>query len=584
MVDSCRPTEGGDPDVTGFGVLISFLASVVIMLGAIVIGYFTMLIPDDEDNFQRRSRYNEFDKKIIRSLRHSSRTRDSIETTRRRSHAFQTFLLALSDQQLFTGFSLAIATTIIRRGVQDLDKELSTYSYVNAVYLAFFACIIHLASITTLRDYLRKRKLLCTIRVIGMLLTIGLLLPGIVESLAVNPDPEYSLRCGIDDLYGDGFFPDNEFNFAYDGNGPSNLTVLLTIILVVALIVDAYVRRIRELYSQPSWLYSEHWVAEAIRKALMKGRSLQEEYAVRGARALRRSRLVSDAARSRRPAAEAGLIEIYSTYLKQQISEIKVVWHDFTNSFFFEIIWLLFYFTLGIAQIGYSLQFQISTSEISTSPKFGQILPLTLVLLPFLNLLEMHSDYKLDGTGSSQDTSTGNSSAHTQPRDEGLEIPLQDLQIQTPPSHAQPHQQGAGSSPQTQDSQSSSTHPQPHSQSLGIPSRDSNPQSSSTHGQAYDQSNGNDLIEAAANNQNFVPLGAGVVVVYIVFLFVSAIVLSGVFWYYPDAIQIFAIYTVIVTVLLGVPVLYNIISSLLYNPPLPGETHLEAGQPNHQVI
>ncbi|KAJ2989204.1 hypothetical protein NUW58_g3588 [Xylaria curta] len=498
------PTEGGDPDVTGFGVLISFLASILITLGAIVIGYFTMLIPDDEHNLKRHSRYNEFDKKIIRTVCSLLRIRDSSEETRRRSsHAFQTFLLALSDQQLFTGFSLAVATTIIRQRVRDLDKELSMYSYVNAVYLAFFACIIHLASITTLRNYFHKRKLLCTIRVIGMLLTIGFLIRGIVESLVLYPDASISLRCGIDNLYQFGFFSDNDFNLGSSDQGAINLTELLTIILVLALILDAYVRRILELYSQSFQLCSEPWLAEAVRKVFMKRRSPQEESAVREGRALRRFRLVSKAAGIGIPADQAGLIEKFSTHLKLTIIESQVVWDDFTNSFFFEIIWLLFYFTLGIAQIGYSLQFQINTLVISTSPKFGQILPLTLVLLPFLNLLETYSDHKLDGGDSSQDSSTESSSAHTQPRDEGAEIPLQDLEIQASSSHAYPNIQSTGSPPQTQDRQSSSTDTQSHNQSATVPLRDSDIQGSSTHGEAHEQWNGNDLVETALNSVIF---------------------------------------------------------------------------------
>ncbi|KAK5637176.1 hypothetical protein RRF57_012888 [Xylaria bambusicola] len=123
----------------------------------------------------------------------------------------------------------------------------------------------------------------------------------------------------------------------------------------------------------------------------MKGRSPQEETAFREARAHRRSGLASEAARFGHAAAEAGLSEILRKGLKRHFTEIRVVWYDFTTSFFFEIIWLLFYFTLGFAQIGYSLRSQIENSEISTSPKFGQILPLTLVLLPFLSLMEAYS-------------------------------------------------------------------------------------------------------------------------------------------------------------------------------------------------
>ncbi|KAK5637177.1 hypothetical protein RRF57_012889 [Xylaria bambusicola] len=222
------------------------------MLGVIVFGYFAMLIPDDEDDLGPLSRYNEFDEKVIRKVNSLLRIRSFKDETRRRlSHSFQSFLLTLSDQQLFTGFSLAVAITIIRQGGQDLDKELSMYSYVNSVYLAFFSCLTHLASITTLRNYFHKRKLLCTIRVIGMLLTIVLLLRGIVESLAAFPDSETSLRCWIDELYQTGFFDGNDFSLMSSGSGPYNLTVLLTIILVVTLLVDAYVRRILELYRNP---------------------------------------------------------------------------------------------------------------------------------------------------------------------------------------------------------------------------------------------------------------------------------------------------------------------------------------------
>ncbi|KAJ5463381.1 hypothetical protein N7475_008325 [Penicillium sp. IBT 31633x] len=56
----CAPKDFGDPDVTGFGMLISFGVSILMMLGTVIIGHFNQLL--------REERYNALDTVILNTV------------------------------------------------------------------------------------------------------------------------------------------------------------------------------------------------------------------------------------------------------------------------------------------------------------------------------------------------------------------------------------------------------------------------------------------------------------------------------------------------------------------------------------
>ncbi|KAF4768937.1 hypothetical protein N7455_008754 [Penicillium solitum] len=135
VCESCEPGNYGDHDVTGFGVLIPFGVS-IIMLGTVVIGYI--------GGFLREDRYNAIDTMILHTFHGAFRGSKGItKANENRSieeiQDLEGFVLTMSDQQLITGFSLILATNLIRYGVADLDKTISGYSYCIAMSLALLS-------------------------------------------------------------------------------------------------------------------------------------------------------------------------------------------------------------------------------------------------------------------------------------------------------------------------------------------------------------------------------------------------------------------------------------------------------------
>ncbi|KAI0844787.1 hypothetical protein F5Y00DRAFT_255752 [Daldinia vernicosa] len=357
QTDPCEPVDLGDPDITGFGVLISFLFSIVLVIVAIIWAYVKDILPG--------KCYNGFDN-VMLNRKHRNEDGQGVR-------GLQNFILALSDQQLVSGLALAISINIIRNGVQDLDTKISAYAYGNAVILAFLSCIIHLATIAVLRDYLRDRSYLKHVRVVIMLCVISLLLQGLGETWTLY---QYeTLRCAIAHY---GFLEDD--SDAYGsleilGNPAlvSGFTVLLGIL------VSGYVRRIRDLYFPNSRDFPGYWQVFLFEKTigwptLSKDRILE-------AREHLASRL------SEGPLGISQLAHIF----------FVIIPPSFHRSFMFEVVWLLFYFTFGISEAACFLRLIDNATidgTISFEPRFGQLLPLILMTLPFLAMAEGYSDLR----------------------------------------------------------------------------------------------------------------------------------------------------------------------------------------------
>ncbi|KAF3064536.1 hypothetical protein GL218_02635 [Daldinia childiae] len=357
QTDPCKPVDLGDPDVTGFGVLISFLFSIVLVIVAIIWAYIKDTLP--------RKCYNGFDNVMLnRKPRHEDG---------QGVRALQKFILALSDQQLVSGLALAVSINIIRNGVQDLDTKISAYAYGNAVILAFLSCIIHLATLAVLREYLRDRSYLKHVRVAIMICVIALLLQGLAETWSLSKYE--TLRCAIADYsflqdYSDTYGPLERL-----GNpaAVSGFTVLLGILL------NGYIRRIRDLYFHDSRVFPGYWQVFLLAKTIGWPTSSK----VRIFKARRRLALRL----SNRTLGISQLGQIF----------FLVIPSSFHRSFMFEVVWLLFYFTFGISQVAsflFLLDRDTDDTIISFEPRFGQLLPLILMALPFLAMGEGYSGKK----------------------------------------------------------------------------------------------------------------------------------------------------------------------------------------------
>lgn len=324
----------------------------MLVVGAIVWAYLADALP--------RKCYNEFDDFIL--------GRKGREEDGKRVRRFQSFILAMSDQQLVSGLALAVAINVIRNGVHDLDTKIAAYSYTIAVVLAFFSCIIHLATIAALRDYLRNCGLLKHIRVAIMICVLALLLQGLGETWTV--DTAITLRCAIE--Y-------REFLMDYSGEDVlteklRNAGNVLSLVILLGILGSGYVRRILELYLEDPQNFPMAWEMTLLAKIFGCPTPSQTDLLEV------KQRLAS---KTSYPTLNIGIL-IQLIFL--------VIPGTFAGSFMFEILWLIFYFAFGVAQVAFWLQsLGPGTLAISFEPRFGQLLPLVLLALPFLAMAEGYS-------------------------------------------------------------------------------------------------------------------------------------------------------------------------------------------------
>lgn len=306
--------------------------------------------------------YNKFDNFLL------NRKPRALDNDRVRS--FQGFILVLSDQQLVSGLALVISINIIRNGVQDLDTKISGYAYSTAVILAFFSCIIHLATITVLRDYLKEHGFLKHIRVAIMLCVIGLLIQAIVESW--NLYQEETLRCAIRDIL-------TLTDYLNDGTLEGRLevpSIVCGLIILFGLLATGYFHVILELYAHNPQDFLNQRLKNLLAKTI-GWPTLPDAEPLDARRSL-----------------ASGLSR--STWGISEWSRVifLVIPGNFNRSFMFEVVWIIFYFSFGIFQIAFFLEdydHDEAYTAISFEPKFGQLLPLVLTALPFLAIVESYS-------------------------------------------------------------------------------------------------------------------------------------------------------------------------------------------------
>lgn len=171
---------------------ISFGISILLTIGSILAAYLFGALPND--------RYNGADNALLNILYgiFGRAWRTHKETGRpRKTIAFESFIQAMADQQLFTGWALIVAVYMIRFGVTGLDDKVSVFSFTIAVNLALLSCVTHLSAMTVLRTDYAELKKMRHIRVFMMVLAATLIMPQLVASQVL--EPTLTLRCAIDD-------------------------------------------------------------------------------------------------------------------------------------------------------------------------------------------------------------------------------------------------------------------------------------------------------------------------------------------------------------------------------------------------
>lgn len=249
---------------------------------------------------------------------------------------------------------------------------MSAYAYANAVTLAFMSCVIHLATIAVLRDYLRDRKFLKHLRVAIMVSVAILLLQAFAESWTI--DDAVTLRCAIANY---SFFPHSTHSPGPRLSILGNIAFVTGFVMMLFVLLSGYFRRIRELYTyRPHAFFPPSWQIAAVEKTIGWPASTEAE--------------LNDARRRLAQKLSGPTLNM------SRLSRIcfLVIPRNFSRSFMYEIVWLAFYFTFGVSQVTSYLRESQSISlanPVSFEPTFGQLLPLVLTALPFLAMAEGYS-------------------------------------------------------------------------------------------------------------------------------------------------------------------------------------------------
>lgn len=186
-------------------VLVGFTANTLLTIGAIIPGYLTKSLPEDD--------FTDFDRKTVEKVASSwiGRTsakawkaftcisrrhlllrppnkEDDLDENQRRE-ALQKFVLTLSDQQLVTDNAILVACFINW-------CKMSVYELNIVVYLAFCSSSTHVAMLDDLQVYFQRNQEVRNWRMIGMVAIVLLLMAGLLlTGYYSNNDQSVPIPC-----------------------------------------------------------------------------------------------------------------------------------------------------------------------------------------------------------------------------------------------------------------------------------------------------------------------------------------------------------------------------------------------------
>ncbi|KAI0134311.1 hypothetical protein BJ170DRAFT_609366 [Xylariales sp. AK1849] len=380
ILEACRVEEVSDPDVTGLGVILSFILSVKIAMGTIFFAYFRRAL--------RPEQYNAFDEMLLTTWpfrlvalppQYSS---DNV-LEKARIAALERFILATSDQLLITGTSLLLVTVFIIAGVGGLNAQWSVFSYQIAVYLGYASWTVHLSTLIVLCEHFRHHSYPQNTRIGAMIFTCVLLfttrLTG--SSISFTENPAVSVSCGLKyfNIYG-GKTSDGSFWAVV-----SDLLPFLGDLLVLVGMVTMFLLKLLDIYSSSipgirSLPWEVAWPRSLMRviywplKCDNHQTTLQHIYG--------RQRYES----------AAHLLDKEAQYGRQL--SLMVITTEADKSFVSDLIGILTLLTYVMGRLLSSLLSDNAPVKAVMNPNFGQVMPLLLLVLPMLNILDVSSEMK----------------------------------------------------------------------------------------------------------------------------------------------------------------------------------------------
>lgn len=131
--------------------------------------YFTLTLVTLHYLIDHHHKRNSVDKAFLGLVVPKRLTIQTQETSERWTRAFEAAVLFMGDTQIVTSLAILLS------GYVQLPCSLSTYHWEMIVDLAWFSALTHLAALTSLRYYLRRRPAMAVWRVLFMGITLILL-------------------------------------------------------------------------------------------------------------------------------------------------------------------------------------------------------------------------------------------------------------------------------------------------------------------------------------------------------------------------------------------------------------------------
>jgi len=336
-----------NPDVSGIGVLIGFLATAYLTFLFVVVYYLTGCV---EETFT-----NEIDRMVLAklSLRKCFKSARRLELTLRRA------VLIFSDQQVITGIAL------IGSGYAQLTHGFAMYHWQILVYLVWFSSLTHLTTLTVLRQYFRDNFTARLWRSVLMLVTVTML--G-VALLPTGDDLWFAYKGSFTGVPALCFFKRlgrKDLNQSYNADPiPTNSMIMSLLVLFLG-----YLTRLIKL-SKKAAAFSRSWIRT------------KPSHKLRGLR---------DGARKRvaRPVPiilNGHWISAY-VYLEALHTFLRALL-DLYESMLGEILWLAFALAWGTENLIHTRAYNIDDTENTWG--FGQLFPVLLSVLPLLSILETY--------------------------------------------------------------------------------------------------------------------------------------------------------------------------------------------------
>ena len=203
--------------------VISFTATAYLSLALVLIYYLLDCSPEADDNA--------IDRGVIRALRKTLK----LNRPKVWGMAIQRAILMFSDQQLVTGIALLGA------GCSQLSSDLPVYYWQVLVQLVWFSSISHLATLTCLRQYFKKKTAARGWR-ISLMIVLALM-----QIVALMPTGLREWPSGnIQDVYlysipAVCYFTESKLRGDY-GWLPSSLSLVLTLVYLITSYVARLIR------------------------------------------------------------------------------------------------------------------------------------------------------------------------------------------------------------------------------------------------------------------------------------------------------------------------------------------------------